>query len=246
MEPNSSEGKQQIIRELVTQIQDDGSFNYVTKFTLTTYATQLKFNNFVVGISPSDDTVISKNIDAVKAQYLLSNLIDCLVNNSLTVQSFAVTKYYLDSLYLLIFENGRLHFTYQPPYLIRSSELCEQLGVSQATIMQMVSNGMETVANVGDFCYPIHNAFYWKDGLWASRIQSLHQQLKLRNQTKEDLIKEIEKEINHFTTRYNGDFYTVFADVLSGQKAKYDLEEPDDFNDWKSLLDDLAELEGNG
>ncbi|ARK30095.1 hypothetical protein [Halalkalibacter krulwichiae] len=228
MEPKSSDGKQQIIRELVTHIQDDSSFNYLTKFTLTTYATQLKFNNFVVGISPSDDTVISKNIDVVKAQYLLSNLIDCLVINSLTVQSFALTKYYLDSLYLLISEYGDLHFTYQPPYLIRSNELCEQLGVSRETIMRMVNNGMETVENVGHSCYPKHNSFYWKDGIWASRIQSLHQQLKLRNQTKEDLIKEIEKEINHFTARYNGDFYTVFSDVLSGQKDKYELEEPDD------------------
>ena len=40
--------------------------------------------------------------------------------------------------------------------------------------------------------------------------------------------KEIEKEINHFIARYNGDFYTVFSDILSGQKDKYDLEEPDD------------------
>ncbi|WP_142247881.1 hypothetical protein [Alkalihalobacterium alkalinitrilicum] len=57
-----------------------------------------------------------------------------------------------------------------------------------------------------------------------------------------DCAQEIEKEIIHFFTQYKGDFYTVFPDVLSGKKDKFDLEEPDDFTVWKDLLEDLAEL----
>ncbi|MBU9721338.1 MULTISPECIES: hypothetical protein [Bacillaceae] len=240
-----SEGKAQVIHLLVTQIQENTSIDCVTKFSLSTYATQLKFNSYVVGISPTDDTVFSKNIDIEKVQYLMTYIVEYLVSNTLSVENFALTKYYLDSLYLLLTDHGALHITYQPSFLLRSSELGEQLGVSRTTIKSMVKNGMETIEQVGYSSFPKHNEFYWKDGIWASRIQSIHQQQKIRNQTKEDLIREIEQDINDFTNRYNGDFHTVFADVLSGIKNKYDLAEPDDFADWKGLLEDLELLKRN-
>ena len=49
-----------------------------------------------------------------------------------------------------------------------------------------------------------HNEFYWKDGMWSSRIQALYQGFKIRNQTKDELIVEIERELDVYEKQYGG------------------------------------------
>jgi uncharacterized membrane-anchored protein YhcB (DUF1043 family) len=84
-----------------------------------------------------------------------------------------------------------------------------------------------------------HFAFY--NGVWASRIQEMYTIYKLQNQTKEDLIKELQTEIKQFEQKYGGKFKDVFKDVTD----PYELDEPDDYFDWRDALEELEELTSN-
>ncbi|AJA41409.1 hypothetical protein AXJ14_gp090 [Geobacillus virus E3] len=81
-----------------------------------------------------------------------------------------------------------------------------------------------------------HLEFY--NGVWASRIQVMYETYKLQNRTKEDLIREIQKEIKKFEQKYSGAFEEVFKDV----KDPYELDEPDDYFNWRDAIEELKKL----
>ncbi len=201
------------------------------------YITQIKFSHFVIGITPSKETFF--NIDYKKNNSYSAEVKKELQKDNAKVESFAYIKYFLEKWFFDITEKGELEFNYREGYLLRSSNLQAQLDVSRATIQRCVENGMEKVEGVGHACYPMHNVVYWNDGLWASRIQALQQQFKIRNRDELELQSEIEKQISEFESRYEGSFSKVFADVISGDLDVYDLDEPDDYKDWRDLEKDL-------
>ena len=49
-----------------------------------------------------------------------------------------------------------------------------------------------------------------------------------------------ETEVNRFQLKYGGSFEMVFGSVTD----PYELEEPDDYFDWRDLLEDLKKLNG--
>ncbi|MDC3416302.1 hypothetical protein [Aquibacillus salsiterrae] len=234
------------------EIQETGGVHYsieasaaqmlkITKLdSLSAYTIQMKFTRFVIGISPSESTVFkNKEVDVHFIDVINEEL-----KKDVSVESFAIIKYYLEKWFYEITTKGKLEFSYRQDYLIPSKVLSDTMKVSRATIMRLVENGMETVEGNGHARYPKHNSFYWEDGIWSSRIQTLRELFKLRNQSKEEVTKEIEEQINEYQDQYDGPFEKVFADVINGEMDVYDLEEPDDFKDWRDLLDDLEKLRG--
>lgn len=214
----------------------------VGKFSIYAYTIQMKFTRFVIGISPNEDTVFINNNNIDDEEIL--EFLNASIANEATVGNFAVAKYYLEKLFFNNTTHGKLEFTYRDSYLISSSELSKKMEVSRATIMRYVENGMEKVESTGHKCYPKHNAFYWKDGIWSLRIQALQEQFKVRNRTDESLIKEISEQIEEYVKQYGGEFEEVFEDVISGETNIYDLEEPDDYKDWLDLIKDLDKVRG--
>ncbi|MBO0602518.1 hypothetical protein I2483_12695 [Sporosarcina sp. E16_3] len=213
----------------------------VGKFSVYAYTIQMKFTRFVIGISPSEDTVfVEENVEGKE----IIEQINLAISGDETVKDFAIAKYYLEKLFFEITEKGRLIFHYRSNYLVSSSAIRSELKVSRATIMRYVENGMEKVKELGHKCYPKHNALYWKDGVWVLRIQALQEKFKLRNQCEVDLITEIEEQIKEYEKQYGGLFKKVFADIVSGEVNIYDLEEPDDYKDWRDLLKDLERIRG--
>ncbi|WP_312755678.1 HTH domain-containing protein [Rummeliibacillus suwonensis] len=205
---------------------------------------QLKFRDFIVNITHSENTIFSnKDVEEID---ILENL-QKAASSDISVNNFALVKYYLEKLFYEMTETGVLEFCYRSNYLVSSKELGEKMGVSRATIKRYVDNGMETVnkKGIGHKHYPKHNAFYWKDSVWALRIQALQQNFKLRDQSKTNLIEEIKKEIQEYEKQYGGPFNKVFADVVNGKLDIYDLDEPDDYKDWRDLLNDLEKVQGN-
>lgn len=149
-------------------------------------------------------------------------------------------KYFLDKFFYDITVQGILIYTYKKSYLISSSELGKSLNISRATIHRYKELGMEFIDDVGHNSYPKHNKFYWKGGVWASRIQTLYQSFKLRNQSTNELIAEIERQLDLYQKQYGGTFHEVFGNVTD----PYQLDEPDDYFDWKELSEDLKKLYG--
>ena len=220
---------------LLEKANFESGIDEISMFSLFVFSTQIKYQGYVAGITPSDETIFgsdgidSRTIDALNKQ---------LKSTDTSVESFAKVKYYLDKLFYDITEKGVLIYTYQKPYLISSSRLGSTLNISRATIHRYKELGLESVGNNSHKSYPKHNIFYWSDGIWASRIQALYQGFKLRNQSKEELIAEIEKELDKYKKEYGGTFEEVFKDVID----PYELEEPDDYFDWRDLLEDFKKL----
>ena len=225
-----------IIADMLKNYED---LDNVGKFSVYAYTIQTKFTRFVIGISPSEDTVfVEENVEGKE----IMEQINIAISGDETVKNFAIAKYYLEKLFFEITEKGRLLFYYRSSYLVSSSAIRSEMKVSRATIMRFVENGMEKVEGVGHKCYPKHNALYWKDGVWVLRIQALQEKFKLRNQSEVDLIKEIEGQIKEYENQYGGSFEKVFADIINGELNIYDLEEPDDYKDWRDLLKDIEKV----
>ncbi|WP_433959424.1 hypothetical protein [Cytobacillus horneckiae] len=225
------------------------SVSPVQLLSMLTFAVQNKHHEFVSGITPSEDTIILDSFDY--KQDFLTKISETLREKGYSqedkIQNFAVLKYYLDKLFLEITEKGTLEYSYQKIYMVSSSHITAKLNISRSTLHRYKELGMENVQKqeFGHKTYPIHNVFYWSNTLWISQIQALYQSYKIRNQTNDDLIKEIKNEIRKFEIQYGGSFNVIFNDIISGKVDIYELDEPDDFKDWKSLLEDLQELESN-
>ncbi len=77
-----------------------------------------------------------------------------------------------------------------------------------------------------------------KSGVLVARTQAVSEKYRLQHRTKEDLIKELEDEIREFENKYNGKFEDVFGEV----KDPYELDEPDDYFNWRDSLEKWKKL----
>ncbi|PLT29444.1 hypothetical protein [Peribacillus deserti] len=75
-------------------------------------------------------------------------------------------------------------------------------------------------------------------GILALRKQILRESERIKNRTKEDVIKELEDEIKQYEELYGGPFEVVFQDVFDPDA----LAEPDDFYNWRDALKELNAL----
>ncbi|BDG33794.1 helix-turn-helix domain-containing protein [Parageobacillus thermoglucosidasius] len=233
----TSDVREEICMKLVEKLNEHPDISSAGLVAYYAYAMQMKFFSYLIAVTPSKDSIFKQE----NAQYSewTENLNIILADKEAPlVESFAKAKYYLDQLFFNITERGVLEYTYHKKALITSRQLQEHLGVSRSTISRYVNSGMEMVSGVGHHCYPLHNVFYWSDGVWASRIQVLYQSYRLRNRTKTDLIDEIKAEIKQFEEKYGGTFEDVFKDVTD----PYELDEPDDYFDWRDALEELKKF----
>lgn len=225
-----------LIPMLLEKADFSSGIDVISLFSLYSLTTQTKYKNYIIGVSPSSDTIFKQqaSIDTRVLDALDEGL--RAIDNS--IDNFGKVKYALDKFFYDITEKGVLIYTYQKQYLISSSRLGKILNISRPTIHRYKELGLESVEGVGHSSYPLHNTFYWKDGIWASRIQSLYQSFKLRNQTNLEIIAEIEKEVEAFKKKYGGTFDEVFGKVTD----PYQTPQVDDYYTWRDLLEDLKNL----
>ncbi|WP_298473019.1 hypothetical protein [uncultured Psychrobacillus sp.] len=230
----SSDFQEEFSIKLVNKLSQHPDISAVELVTNYAYAMQMKYHSYLISITPNKDTVfIQENALYSKWTEELNNV---LADTKLPlIESFAKAKYALDQMFLIITEKGKLDYLYHKNALIASQHLQKLLNISKATLSRYVTVGMEKVPDVGHRCYPYHNCFYWSKGVWASRIQVLYQTYRLRNRTKEDVIQELQAEIKEFQNNYQGTFEEIFGDV----RDPYELDEPDDYFDWRDALEEL-------
>lgn len=198
------------------------------------YAMQLKYHSYLISIIPAADTEFKNNSQQISRW--AHKLQEILADHSLSLaESFAKAKYFLEELFFSCTEKGTLHYTYHMNALLNSADLQKELGISRATVSRYVKLGMEATAATGHHRYPIHNIFYWKNGVWASKVQALQERYRIRNRTKEQLILELQEEVQSFESAYNSTFQEIFGDI----KDPYALTEPDDYFNWRNAIEEL-------
>ncbi|MDA1675543.1 hypothetical protein [Bacillus cereus group sp. TH152-1LC] len=222
--------------KIIAILENTPDISVVELISLYAYAVQNKFPSYIVAIKPSKDTIFTEQTEYSEWTYSLN---DIMKTSSVPfIESIAKAKYYLDKIFFMHTKRGVLEYVYHEEALLASRELQQKLNVSRATISRYVDIGMEIVQGVGHRRYPLHNVFLWSNGVWAVKIQALHESFKIRNRTKNDVISELKAEIKHFKTKYCGNFEDVFGDV----NDPYELDEPDDYFEWRDALEELKKL----
>lgn len=227
-----------LAKNLIYTLADCPDIDCFQMISLYNYAMQNKFKHYLVSITFSADTTIKEQ--ALSYTEWNQRLNDILLKDNVPfLEAFAKAKYCLEKVFLDLTAQGTLEYIYTKEALFTSKELQEKLGISSSTVSRYVEHGLEIVTGHGHKTYPKHNVFYWSNGVWASRIQSVYQTFRIRNRSKEDIIKEVKSEIRKFEEKYEGKFETVFGQVGD----PYTLGEPDDFFDWRDYLKELEELQ---
>lgn len=124
-----------------------------------------------------------------------------------------------------------LHFIYHESYLLTPSEAAKQLGISTVTLNKYFKQGFECVDTTSHRKIPKHAVEIWKDPVYAIKMQMLAQKKKIKNQSPEERIKEINEELLEFQKKYK---------TKSSQEAfqACDIEaidDPSDYYEWRDL-----------
>ncbi|MFP3727755.1 hypothetical protein U8V72_21450 [Priestia filamentosa] len=197
------------------------------------------FKPYLIKVGPSANTVIKEEL--VIQQPLQDKLFHILSSQDLKIiEAFAQAKYFLDRVFFNMTEMGALEYVYNPDFLLTSEELNRQIGVSHKTLHRYTERGMETVCDNGIKKYPLHNSYYWGNGLWVARLQILNQVFRLRSRTIEDIKSEIKEQIKKFESTYG----MPFKQFAQTDYDPNEMENATDFREWQHLTEELKELEG--
>ncbi|AOH57051.1 hypothetical protein ABE28_022120 [Peribacillus muralis] len=129
-------------------------------------------------------------------------------------------------------------FEYRDTYLLKPKETAEILGVSTVTLNKYVKRGFEYIPNSSQNRIPKHMIYLWKDPVYAIKVQMLFQEKKLRNQTPEERLKEVIKELLEFQMKYGAEFHKDAFPELDGDEINAIA----DYYEWEDLEEEYLEL----
>ena len=150
---------------------------------------------------------------------------------------FGKLKLDLESWYLQIGGEG-IYFNYHAEYLIRPSQAAEQLGVSTVTLNKYIKQGLECVDTTSHNKIPKHVVNLWKDPIYAIRMQMLYQNKKMRNQSPEERLKEINEELTEFQIKYKAHTYLEAFSEFDVDA----MDDPADYYAWRDLKEEKEAL----
>lgn len=149
-------------------------------------------------------------------------------------------KLTFDSWFYEITSRGYLVYDYNPDILVNISNAADQLGVSRTMMYKYIERGLEVVGEKGSQKIPQFVLDAWKNPAYAFQLQWIHQVKRERNQTIEQRIESINKQIDEFEREYRGTFHHLF-----GQLSSEDIDgmsEAVDIQDWKALEEEKQRL----
>lgn len=131
-----------------------------------------------------------------------------------------------------------IHFEYHESYLLTPKEASEQLGISRVTLNKYIKQGLESVNTTAHNKIPKYVIELWKDPVYAIRMQMIAQEKKLRNQSPEERLEEILKEITLLQIKYKCfSFQEAFKD-FNGDS----MDDPTDYYSWRDLESEKEEI----
>ncbi|MBS5913105.1 MAG: hypothetical protein KID09_21195 [Paenibacillus macerans] len=115
-------------------------------------------------------------------------------------------------------------------------EAMDELGVSEKSLKNYIRRGL----TVQDGRIPLYAIEIMKDPAYCIIMQIEYQKERLRTQTKEEYIQNLEEQIIEFEEEYGGDFQTLFGH-LTYEEIDF-IDNSTDVMIWKELIEDLWEL----
>ena len=149
-------------------------------------------------------------------------------------------KLTFDSWFYEVTSQGSLVCDYNPEILVNISDAADQLGVSRTMIYKYIDRGLEVVGEKGSQKIPQFILSAWKNPAYAFQMQWIHQIKRERNQTLEQRIESINRQINEFEIEYKGTFHHLFGDLSSEDIDG--MSEAVDIQDWKELEEEKQRL----
>lgn len=179
-------------------------------------------------------------ITSEKNQEALNVWLDRLIGKGYPVDDYEFGKLKVDFEKWFFQIGGRdIQFEYREGYLLKPEEAVELLGVSNFNLNEYVKQGFEYIPTRSQCQIPRHMISIWKDPVYCLKVQMLFNENKIRNQTAEDRIKEVNADILEFQVKYKANTSKEAFPVLDGNKMNLQ-----DFYEWESLEEEYQELKG--
>lgn len=142
-------------------------------------------------------------------------------------------KLTFDSWFYEITSQGSLVYDYNPDQLVNISDAADQLGVSRTMMYKYIDRGLEVVGERGSQKIPRFILDAWKNPAYALQMQWIHQVKRGRNQTVEQRIESVNRQIDEFEREYRGTFHHLFGHL--SPKDIDGMSEAVDIGDWRAL-----------
>lgn len=213
-------------------------FDRVVHFMLSAFKDRLKGITFETIEFDFDETYLlsQKNMNHMLKTLEFINQIKFPVSDF----DFGKMKVDMERWYYLIGGEG-MYFEYREEYLITPKEATDLLGVSNVTLNKYMKQGLETIDTTSHHKVPKHSVVLWKDPVYAIRMQMLAQEKKLRNQTRDDRLKEVRDEIIELQKEYKAK--TIREAMDKNNISNIDaMDDPSDFRTWEDLEEEQEEL----
>ncbi len=149
-------------------------------------------------------------------------------------------KLTFDSWFYEITNQGSLVYDYNPDILVNISDAADQLGVSRTMMYKYMDRGLEVVGEKGSQKIPRFILDAWKNPAYALQMQWIYQVKRERNQTIEQKIESINRQIDEFEREYRGTFHHLFGHLSSEDIDG--MSEAVDIQDWKVLEEEKQQL----
>ena len=142
-------------------------------------------------------------------------------------------KLSFDSWFYEVTSQGLIVCEYNPDTLVNISDAADQLGVSRQMMYKYIERGLEVVGEKGSQKIPRFILNAWKNPAYAFQMQWIYQVKRERNQTIEQKIESINRQIDEFEIDYRGTFHRLFGHLSDKEIDR--MSEAVDIQDWKAL-----------
>lgn len=215
-------------------------------FLLNNYAMNLSeaFSNVIEFIKPINVRLKTEPNFIFKEAYVSSlkkvlNYSEQLIRRQIDLIE---AKLFFDSWFYEITNAGILKCFYNEEELVNISDAADYLGVSRTTIYKYIDRGLETVGEKNNQKIPRFMLEAWKNQQFAFQMQWISQLKRAREQTIEQRLAQVNKQIEEFEKEYGKPFYVLFGNMTDKEIDAHP--EAVDIYDWRELEREKQELLG--
>lgn len=142
-------------------------------------------------------------------------------------------KLFFDTWFYDVTQTGMLICIYNEGEMVNIKDAADYLGVSRPTIYKYIDRGLETVGEKNNQRVPRFILDAWKDPSVAFKLSWIYQMKRAREESIEDKLSRINKQIEEFEKEYGKPFYLLFGHLTDHEIDG--LSEAVDIYDWKEL-----------
>lgn len=197
------------------------------------------FKDRLIGIHIEPLDFEEKYIFSHKNQEKLAEWLERFHKLTIPISNLEFGKLKIDFEYWYYQLGGKdIHFIYRDDYLLKPSQVADQLSISTVTVNKYIKQGLECIDTKNHNKIPQHAVDLWNDPICSLKMQMLYQEKKIRKQSPQDRIQEIDQEILAFQIKYK----TIKCqDFFKSSEIDF-LDDPSDYYEWRDLEEEKDSL----